>query len=509
MKLFKRFKKIPAILKTYKFVFLAGIVIGIIFFLSGKAIVSNTSTDKYCMSCHAHPHVEKTWRESSHYENKAGIIVHCVDCHLPPEGVHYLTEKTKHGIKDLYGEYFKDPEDFNWEAKSRLENAVHFTYQEGCIKCHQNLFPSTLTKEGDDAHLYFNQLKDEISCLNCHIDVGHYDENRKHEKNTNFANIDTSNLEIYTQATEVDDFINFTEKIPGTNVSFDMIAIPAGTFQIGSVEDEAFRQDDEGPVKKVKLKRLWMGKIEVSWDEYLAFFQATESEGRKEETEQTMEDVDAISGATPPWGAPDQGWGKGSRPAITMSHHAAMTYCRWLSKITGKKYRLPTEAEWEYACRAQTQTPYFFEGNPSDYSNSGFMNKLFGADTSIIASYAIYRNNSLSKTHEPEMVLANPFGLKNTLGNVREFCLDWYSPDVYSSYQAEITENPSGPVSGEEHVVRGGSFKSDASELRAAFRGQTQTKDWLVTDPQMPKSIWWYSDCIDVGFRVVCESDLK
>jgi formylglycine-generating enzyme required for sulfatase activity len=216
--------------------------------------------------------------------------------------------------------------------------------------------------------------------------------------------------------------------------------------------------------------------------------------------------VDAISGATPPWGAPDQGWGKASRPAITMSWHAASVYCQWLSKVTGKKYRLPTEAEWEYACRAGTETPYFFAGNPKNFTSSGFLKKIFGPDTAVIASRVVYKVNSLSKTKEPQSVKSNPFGLKNMSGNVAEFCLDFYSPDTYKKDSTEVI-NPRGPVSGQEHVIRGGSFKSDASDVRSASRDFTKTKAWLVTDPQMPKSIWWYSDVIDVGFRVVCEAD--
>jgi len=91
-------------------------------------------------------------------------------------------------------------------------------------------------------------------------------------------------------------------------------------------------------------------------------------------------------------------------------------------------------------------------------------------------------------------------------GNVAEFCSDYYSPDTYKA-DSTLVINPKGPVSGREHVIRGGSFKSDARDVRSASRDFTKTKAWLVTDPQMPKSIWWYSDCIDVGFRVVCESD--
>jgi formylglycine-generating enzyme required for sulfatase activity len=92
------------------------------------------------------------------------------------------------------------------------------------------------------------------------------------------------------------------------------------------------------------------------------------------------------------------------------------------------------------------------------------------------------------------------------LGNVREFCLDWYAPDAYSHLSGEATD-PRGPESGKEHVVRGGSYLTDAADLRCAARDHTREDDWLLTDPQSPKSIWWYSDVTDVGFRVVREVD--
>jgi len=304
---------------------------------------------------------------------------------------------------------------------------------------------------------------------------------------------------------EVTEFKTFTEMIPGTRVSFDMIALPAGTFRMGSPGDEEMRDTDEGPVRDVTVSKFWIARTEVTWDEYMAFFRATGSQGRTEGQVVTGQKADAISGATPPWGAPDQGWGKGSRPAITMSWHAASVYCQWLSQVTGKNYRLPTEAEWEYACRGGTETPYFFEGDPGDYSSDGFLRKLIRPDTAVIASRVIYSLNSSAKTEEPSAVKGNPFGLKNMPGNVAEFCSDFYAADFYSADSTGI--NPHGPAKGQEHVVRGGSFRSDASDLRSAARDYTRTKEWLVTDPQMPKSIWWYSDCIDVGFRVVCEVD--
>jgi formylglycine-generating enzyme len=98
-------------------------------------------------------------------------------------------------------------------------------------------------------------------------------------------------------------------------------------------------------------------------------------------------------------------------------------------------------------------------------------------------------------------------GAGNMLGNVYEFCSDWYAPDAYSLYPAGVVDNPTGPVSGTERVIRGGSFNSDASEVRVAARSHTRHTAWQMTDPQIPKSIWWFTDTREVGFRVVCEWD--
>jgi formylglycine-generating enzyme len=488
---------------VFLWVILGGLFAGLALMFAGNKVVAYTSTDEYCMSCHVHPLAEQSWKLSTHHDNKPGIIVHCAECHLPPKGHGMLFAKAKHGAKDIYGYWFKDSTDYKWAAKRKLEPAKKFVYIESCIKCHQNLFPKTLTVDGENAHLSYLTSKTEVTCLNCHLNVGHFDPNNKHEHNMNFGVTTTASTKIYTEPTTVTSFASFTEKIPGTSLSFEMIAIPAGKFIMGSPKNEPLRKPDEGPVHPVKLSRFFIAKVEVSWDEYLEFFKATSSQGRKEIEE--TENVDAISGPTPPWGAPDQGWGKGSRPAITMTWKAANTYCKWLSKMTGKKYRLPTEAEWEYASRGGKQTPYFFDGNPKKYTSAGFFRRIFGADTTTIQSYVVYKENSASQTQEPASVKGNPFGLKNMLGNVYEFCSDYYSPTAYSAYKKGAV-NPKGPKKGQEHVIRGGSFKSDAKDVRSAARDFTKTKAWLVTDPQMPKSVWWYSDCIDVGFRVVCDA---
>lgn len=494
--------------KSRQRIFFAGLVIGAFALIMSNKAVEYSSTDKFCESCHVHPHSTTSWKMSTHYDNRTGIHVHCVECHLPPHGEGYLIEKTRLGIKDVWSKLTKDTADINWEKKSTVEVAQHFTFKTSCIKCHANIFPITLSEKGENAHLYYSQNEEELHCINCHLDVGHFDPNAKHEHNTTFGSDKDEIAEVYAVPTTVTKHTDFTEQIPNSSISFNMKAISGGAFKQGSPEKEAFRRSDEGPVKEIKISPFFMAEIEVTWNEYLAFYAQTSAEGRSTDTEGARKDgeIDGITGATPPYGQPDQNWGLGKRPAITMSFHAATTYCKWLSLVTGKNYRLPTEAEWEYAARGGSEGPYFFEGEPKKYSEDRLWNKIFGVDTTNINTYVIYSQNSNARTQEPDITRANPFGLKNMLGNVEEFCSDWYSPDSYSKLQNGAID-PKGPATGEEHVVRGGSFKSKSGELRCASRDYTRTKAWLKTDPQMPKSIWWLSDCNSVGFRVICEFD--
>jgi formylglycine-generating enzyme required for sulfatase activity len=189
-----------------------------------------------------------------------------------------------------------------------------------------------------------------------------------------------------------------------------------------------------------------------------------------------------------------------------MTHHAAVQYTRWLSEVTGRSYRLPTEAEWEYAARGGTDTPYFFPGSPRAFTSRRFWNRLVGSDTEVFDTFAVHAGNSGGRTRPPEEIQPNPFGLVNMLGNVREFCLDWYAADAYRALSdGSPSVDPLGPETGTEHVIRGGSFRNDPADLRAAGRDHTRTDACLITDPQIPKSRWWYSDCSDIGFRVVRE----
>ena len=497
--------------KKFLLVGLAGLVVGFSLMILLNSLYVKSSSNEACMMCHYHPESDASWKQSIHYNNGSGVKTDCVECHLPPKGSFaYFKAKAKTGMKDVWSYLTKKQEDIDWDSKGELEYATKIVYNESCKECHVNLFPEGITDDGVTAHLYYeeNEEKLDLQCISCHLDAGHYNPNYQHGQMAGLPTAATEAAEIYTEATPVTEFKNFTETIPGTSASLKMVAIPGGSFIMGSPENEPFRRSDESPQRNVTVSPFFIGEMEVTWDQYWAFYGETMSEGRISPEEvyanNSREDVDAISGPTPPFGFPDQGWGMGERPAITMTHYAAETFCQWLSKKTGKKYRLPTEAEWEYAARGGTSTPYFFEGSPKKYSNEGFWNGLFGADTAVINSYVVYVNNSKNRTQEPAKMKANPFGLKNMLGNVMEYCSDWYAEDAYSQLQDGATD-PKGPASGEEHVVRGGLYNEDAAEMRCAARAHTEHDAWLKTDPQNPKSIWWYSDIKGIGFRVVCE----
>ena len=494
--------------RNYLLAGLGGLVLGLSLMVAFNSFWVKSSSNDSCMSCHAHPESDASYKQSYHHMNSSGTKTDCAQCHLPPKGTFkYAYTKARMGIKDVWAHLTKDTESIDWSRKGELEYAQNIVFNESCKECHINLYPEGITDQGITAHLYYddNEQKLNLQCISCHLDAGHYNPNYKHES---LKDVFKPSGKIYESATEVTAFENFMETIPGTAASISMIAVPGGEFTMGSPSDEPFRKENEGPQRRVRISPFFMGEVEVTWDQFWAFYSETMSEGRTPPAviyaNNSREDIDAVSGPTPPFGLPDQGWGMGSRPAITMTHYSAQPFCQWLSLKTGRKYRLPTEAEWEYAARGGTATPYFFEGNPKKLSNEGFLKSIFKPDTTGIYSHAVYVNNSGNRTQEPSEARPNPFGLKNMLGNVMEYCSDWYAEDAYKSV-SDGELDPKGPSEGTEHVVRGGHYNSDAAELRSAARSHTEHDDWLRTDPQNPKSIWWYSDVKGIGFRVVCE----
>ena len=492
----------------YWIIGLMGFIIGALLVAAFDTTMNTTSSNEYCMSCHTHEQADLDWKKSPHYLSHSGVMTDCAACHLPPKEdglLKYYMAKSKMGAKDLWAKMTQDTDKIDWESKRSLENARKIVYNSSCEKCHVNLYPEGISDDGITAHLYYddNAKKLGLDCISCHLNVGHYMPGYEHKRLEGKV-IEADNGPIYDTLAQVNAFENFTETVPGTKAAIRMIAVPGGEFTMGSSDKEPFHSADEGPAKKVKVSPFFMGEVEVTWRQFWAFYNETMSEGRtppeKIYANNNRPDVDAVSGPTPPFGFPDQGWGMGDRPAITMTHYAATTFCQWLSLKTGRHYRLPTEAELEYAARGGTETPYFFEGNPKKY----YSKRSRGADTTMIGRYIVFSGNSSGKTQEPGFVKANPFGLKNMLGNVMEYCSDWYAEDAYSKIKdGEL--DPKGPQSGTEHVVRGGSYADNASMVRSASRNHTEHDKWLKTDPQNPKSIWWYSDIKGVGFRVVCD----
>ncbi|MEW5975902.1 MAG: SUMF1/EgtB/PvdO family nonheme iron enzyme [Acidobacteriota bacterium] len=486
-------------MRKYKFPFAAGTLLGAFLLFGTHRGVEYTSSDQFCdKACHVHPDATKQWIKSTHFSNKSGVVTHCVDCHLPAGGTDYYAQKVRLGAQDVYGKLFTDVTKIDWSSKRTLDRAKTFTFDSGCVKCHSNLFSVGLSKKGVDGHLHYQRHQDKMLCINCHLHSGHHRDQKQSEVDSLMADADQVDIQAFP--VNVEGFKAYSERIPGSEVVFEMVPIEGGTFTMGSPASEPYRRSDEGPTRQIKVDSFWMGRVEVRWREYEVFLA---QRGTKEKNHPRA-GKDATTGPTPPYGSPDQGWGKGARPAITMSHHAATTYCEWLSSVTGRKYRLPTEAEWEYACRAGTTGAYFFEGDPSSFTLRSWTNRFFGVKTSPLSEYGWYEAVSAGRTHLPQETKANPWGLVNMIGNVREFCQDWYQANAYTAGDREV-QNPRGPDSGSEHVVRGGSFKSDAADLRCAARDHTRQSAWLMTDPQSPKSVWWYSDCNDVGFRLVRE----
>ncbi len=289
-------------------------------------------------------------------------------------------------------------------------------------------------------------------------------------------------------ATEAD-MKPYKDKIVGTRATFEMVPIPGGTFMMGSPESEAGRKSEEGPQHEVEIKPFWMGKFEVTWDEYEVFmFSLDVARRRIEQIEPTPLDVaaDAVAHPTKPYTDMTFGMGKNGYPAISMTQHAAIKYCEWLSAKTGRYYRLPTEAEWEYACRAGTTTAYHFGDDPAD-----------------LGEYAWYFENSEEGYSKVGKKKPNPWGLFDIHGNVTEWCLDQYLPDQYQQLSGQKSICPwAVPVKTEPCVVRGGSWDDDPEALRSAAR-RGSVKDWKQQDPQIPQSIWYYTDAQFAGFRLV------
>ncbi len=244
----------------------------------------------------------------------------------------------------------------------------------------------------------------------------------------------------------------FTQELAGTTVSFEMKPIPGATVK---VPDAAA----DGGVREVILAPFYLSATEIPWQVYDVFvFKLDET------AEQPAgSGADAVSRPSKPYIPPDRGYGHDGYATISITNKSAKAFCEWLTVKTGKKYRLPTEAEWEHACRA---------GLPATEP----------MPPAALDAQAWHKANADNTPHPIATKEPNAWGLHDTLGNVAEW----------------VDGTDATPV------LKGGSFKDKPEDISIPNRA-VQTRAWNQTDPNMPKSQWWLSDAPFAGLRVVCE----
>jgi len=277
---------------------------------------------------------------------------------------------------------------------------------------------------------------------------------------------------------------NYQQTIPETETSFEMTFIPSGKFLMGSPAAEPGRNPDEGPPHTVEVDSLWVGKVEVTWDLFELFLAENKSLFVSL-PEEMKKGIDAVSRPTPAFEDPSMGMGRKGFPVVNVSPYAVLTFCKWLSIVTGKFYRLPTEAEWEYICRAGSQTAY-----------------SFGDDPKLLNEHAVYFDNSSGQYAPVGRKKPNAWGVYDMHGNVAEWTLDQYAEDFYAKTPGTTRAPWSIPTSLYSRVYRGGSWDDEADALRSAARKKSGLS-LQKGDPQIPKSFWWLTNASFIGFRLV------
>ena len=262
--------------------------------------------------------------------------------------------------------------------------------------------------------------------------------------------------------------------LPGSSQKLKLVQIPGGSFTMGNNAGKA----NEKPAKQIQVSGFWMGAYEVTHDQYNVFFRDENlSQGSK---------VDAVTRPTAQY--IDLSWNMGKEggyPMNSMSVDAAMMFCKWLWQQTGVFYRLPTEAEWEYASKA---------GSNGNYS--------FGNDPKLLGQYAWFKGNSKGKYQKVGTKKPNQWGLYDMHGNVAEWTMDQYDSSFMSKLNVGELDPVSFPTSRYPRSIRGGSYMDDAPILKASNRNFS-IPSWNKRDPQIPKSRWWLTDGMFVGFRIL------
>ncbi|MFO0881228.1 MAG: SUMF1/EgtB/PvdO family nonheme iron enzyme [Gemmataceae bacterium] len=280
---------------------------------------------------------------------------------------------------------------------------------------------------------------------------------------------------------------HLVETLPGSKLSLRLAPVPGGVFLLGSPPTEKGRRPHEGPQRRVRIRPFWMSTTEITWDLY-DLYRGKGVTSQKVNENLLAANADAVTRPTLPYIDETWGHGRSRYPVLGISHHAAMEFCHWLSKTTGRFYRLPTEAEWEWACRAGSSTAF-----------------SHGDDLTSLGKFAWYDTNANDTTHPVGSKIANAWGLFDMHGNVAEWCLDAYHATAYADLSPGALHLHPFRLPGSArypHVVRGGSYADAASACRSAAR-VASAPAWNQADPQVPQSIWWLANEAAVGFRVV------
>jgi len=292
--------------------------------------------------------------------------------------------------------------------------------------------------------------------------------------------------------------VPYQQPIPGTDVTFEMQPIPGGKFRLGSPAGEQGHKADEAPQVEVEVEPFWMATYEVTWAEYKPYMAMYEIFKKAASAKlQPVSDANKHLIVTAPSSLYDPTFtfklgSEPRQPAVTMSQFAAKQYTKWLSGLTGLYFRLPTEAEWEYACRAGQQTAY-----------------SFGDDAAQLRDYAWYFENSSERMHPVGQKKPNPWGLFDMHGNVGEWVLDEYTKDGYQRLAGKGVvawrDAIAWPKKLYPRVIRGGGFEDDAAGCRSAARRKSDDDAWREEDPNFPQSPWWFTSqpALSVGFRVI------
>ena len=277
-----------------------------------------------------------------------------------------------------------------------------------------------------------------------------------------------------------DEFVKYTQTIPDAEMTFDMVPIPGGSFMMGSRDGD----EDENPPHQVEISPFWMGTHEVTWDIFEMFLDKNYEEAIA--SKPLPAGVDGLTRPSIPYLDMTFGMGKENKPAIGMTQYGAIQFCKWLYLKTGVFYRLPTEAEWEYASKAGSDETYFF-----------------GSDATLLDEYAWFADNSGGETHAVGTKKPNPWGLYDILGNVMEWTSDQYDAAAYEQRAAGSPKDPKKEITElYPGAIRGGSYVSRAGDLRPSKRFAS-TPEWKRIDPQIPKSQWWFPEAPFLGLRLV------